>query len=486
MQRASRMRDAHGIAGRRWCTPVARTLAALTLGAFSCALSAGLASARTPGDTAHAAEDPARAGHAAQASPTHAEVSRASGAAPTAAAAEHRASTHAAVASTMPAAAIDHAAMGHAAMGHPTTDRAPETAPGMAPSPASDAHGTSVHAPVPSTVRAAMSDHAAMGHGAKDHAAKDHAAMDHAPVVAPARTPPRTHAAHDVVTSSSDASAMAPAATAHRPMDHTAMDHGAMDHGAIDLGGHAMPPLSAGAGTAVPRTPIPALTDADRAAARPPAHAHAHGGGVFADLRVDRLEAWNRDRGGGQAWAAQAWLGNDRHRLWLRSEGEREHGRTAHADVELLYGRPIARWWDLLAGVRHEAGAGPRRTQAAIGVAGVAPYKFEVDATAYLDASGRAAARVEVEYEVLLTDRLVLQPVIEAQWHGQRDARRGVGAGLGTVEAGLRLRYGITRRIAPYVGVAHARSFGDTADLRGEAGEPARDTRIVAGLRLWF
>ncbi len=266
----------------------------------------------------------------------------------------------------------------------------------------------------------------------------------------------------------------------HGKMDHSAMDHGTMDHSGMDHSQHAKdaPPA--------PRTPIPPITDADREAAKPPAHGHAHGDGVFSYLLFDRLEAWDADSGTGQAWEAQGWIGTDRHRLWLRSEGEREAGHTESADVEVLYGRPVARWWDLVAGVRHDIAPGKSQSFAAIGVMGMAPQKFEIEATAYLGASGQTAARIEAEYELLLTNRLILQPVIEAEWHGKRDAARGIGSGLGTIEAGLRLRYEFTRRFAPYVGLVHERNFGGTADLMRDEGEATRDTRVVAGVRFWF
>ncbi len=262
----------------------------------------------------------------------------------------------------------------------------------------------------------------------------------------------------------------APAESESKVADQATMDHSQHDE----------------ASTQTPLTPIPPITDADREAAKPPAHAHDHGSGVFSYLLFDRLETWDAEPGNGQAWEAQGWIGSDRHRLWLRSEGERNDGHTESADIELLYGRPIARWWDLVAGVRHDIAPGGERDFAAIGVIGMAPYKFDIEATAYLGASGQTAARIEAEYELLLTNRLILQPVIEAEWHSRRDASRGIGAGLGKIETGLRLRYEFTRRFAPYVGLVHERSFGGTADLLHDDGEAPRDTRVVAGVRLWF
>lgn len=239
---------------------------------------------------------------------------------------------------------------------------------------------------------------------------------------------------------------------------------------------------------AQPRTRIPPITDADRAAAFPELH-HTmhHGDGIHGFLLVDRLEAWDGGgHGTGQGWELQGWLGGDVHRAWLRSEGEREGGETHTADVELLYGRSVTPWWDVVAGVRHDFGPGDSRTWAAVGVQGLAPYRFETQATAYFGRSGRVEAVVEVEYELLLTNRLILQPVVEATFAGRDDAARDVASGLASSEAGLRLRYEFTRRFAPYVGLVHERSHGGTAQLRRDAGDPTSDTRWVVGLRTWF
>lgn len=266
--------------------------------------------------------------------------------------------------------------------------------------------------------------------------------------------------------------------------DHGAMQHDApkqpaeMDHAAM---GHATPRAAD-----EPITPIPVLTDADRAAAVPPAHGHLHGDGIHSYVAFNRLEGFDTDGGTGMVWEGMAWVGGDLNKLWLRSEGERVGGHTESADLEVLYGRAIAPWWDLVAGVRHDFKPGESQDFLAVGVQGLAPYKFEVAATGYLGQSGQTALQVEVEYETLLTNRLILQPLVEAEFHGKNDARRGVGSGLSTAEAGLRLRYEFTRKFAPYIGIVHERSFGRTADFRRAAGESASDTRVVAGVRIWF
>jgi copper resistance protein B len=236
------------------------------------------------------------------------------------------------------------------------------------------------------------------------------------------------------------------------------------------------------------REAVPPLTDADRAAAFPEIHAGhaAHGTALHWLLQLDRLEAWREGEENGFAWDVRGWAGGDLHKAWVRSDGERFAGRTGSTDVELLYGRALARWWDVVAGVRHDFGPGESQTFAGIGVIGLAPYGFEVEATAYVGESGQTRASLEAEYELLLTNRLILQPLVEATLHGKDDEQRGIGAGLSTVEAGIRLRYEVTRRFAPYLGVVYERAVSQTADFRRAQGEDARDTIVVAGMRTWF
>ena len=237
-----------------------------------------------------------------------------------------------------------------------------------------------------------------------------------------------------------------------------------------------------------PHEPIPEPTTADLAAAFPTLQPHAmqHAPGFNSLVAFDHLEAWNNAHGSGQSWAAKGWFGGDIDRLWLRSEGQRSEGRLGEWSLDALHGHAISPWWDVVAGVRHDGGDVPGLTRAALGVQGLAPYKFEFAATAYLGGPRRAELAMEAEYSLLLTNRLILQPTLEASLAADDDPRRGVGRGLGHVEAGLRLRYEITRRFAPYVGFVHERRYGRTAELHRDAGESPRDSRWVAGVRFWF
>lgn len=182
----------------------------------------------------------------------------------------------------------------------------------------------------------------------------------------------------------------------------------------------------------------------------------------------------------------QARYGRDYDRAVLKAEGEIDGGKLHDARTELLWSHAVAAYWDTQLGVRHDGGEKPERKWLAFGVQGLAPYWFEVDATAYVGEQGRTALRFEAEYELLLTQRLVLQPRFEANFYGKRDTQRELGSGLSDAAFGLRLRYEIRREFAPYIGIERSNKYGGSADFARAEGKPTSELRWVAGLRFWF
>lgn len=369
----------------------------------------------------------------------------------------------------------------HAAMGHCKPQPAPSAAPKAANPACTPEHAAMGHCMLPKQASPAVpSGRQQPASCTPEHAAMGHCTLSKPAAPKPAPTKPKAdpacppeHAAMGHCTPKTVATPPMPADPACPP-EHAAMGH--------------CTPKAAMPAPREPRTPIPPLTDADRAAAFPVlSHASmAHGGAPISYVLLDRLETGDAGPGHRQAWEGSAWIGGDIDRLWLRSEGQRTRGRLESAGIEALYGHAVSPWWDLLLGARNDSGGGPSRQWAALGVQGLAPYKFELAATAYVGAQGRTAAKVEADYDVLLSNRLILQPRIETWWHGRDDRATRTGAGLGSAEAGLRLRYEITRQFAPYVGVVHERRFGRSAGYARADGEDPRDTHWVAGLRIWF
>jgi copper resistance protein B len=201
-------------------------------------------------------------------------------------------------------------------------------------------------------------------------------------------------------------------------------------------------------------------------------------------MLVDQLE-WLAGPDPSVGWDAKGWVGGDRDRFWFRTEGEGRSDRLERTETHLVYGRPISPWWEVVAGVRSDDGPGPSRTWAAFGVQGLAPYWFEIEATGYVGAAGRTHARLEVKYELLLTNRAILQPLVEFEIYGKDDPARRIGAGLSSADIGLRLRYEIEREFAGYVGVLWTRTYFGTADHARASGHEPNRTRFVAGVRFW-
>ncbi|MEZ5566042.1 MAG: copper resistance protein B [Gammaproteobacteria bacterium] len=207
---------------------------------------------------------------------------------------------------------------------------------------------------------------------------------------------------------------------------------------------------------------------------------------IIGSVLVDELEWQDTSPADAMAWDVSAWIGRDKGRVLLRSEGESVNGDIEGLRAELLWWRPVATWWNVVGGLRQDAGTGPGRTYGLIGIEGLAPYWFHVEADLFGGERGQFGTRIESSYEVRLTNRLILTPRMELQAFSRDDEATGIGSGLSKLEAGLRLRYEIRREFAPYIGIEWTGSLGDTADMARTADEPVRDTHLVAGLRFWF
>ncbi len=213
-----------------------------------------------------------------------------------------------------------------------------------------------------------------------------------------------------------------------------------------------------------------------------------HGAENFLYLQGDRLEYVSGDGDPHFLWDAQGWYGGDLHKFWFKTEGEiKTHdGEVEEIEVQALYSRAVLPFFDLQVGVRHDFEPGPERTYGVIGLKGLTPYMFEIDAAAFVSNKGDISARVELEYDLLLTQRLIAQPRAELSFALQDVPELGVGSGLSSANLGLRVRYEIAREFAPYIGVSWSRATGQTEDfVRADGGSPSA-VSAVAGIKVWF
>jgi copper resistance protein B len=209
---------------------------------------------------------------------------------------------------------------------------------------------------------------------------------------------------------------------------------------------------------------------------------------LFTLVKIDQLEYRSQDGNDLVSWEGQGRIGNDDHKLVLKTEGEYEldANRFENAEVQVLYQRRISDFFDAQIGVRHDIEPRPSRTFGVIGVNGLAPQWFETDASFFVSHKGDTSARLEVEYDILFTQRLVLEPSAEINIAFSDDRETGVGAGISDIELGLRLRYEIEREFAPYIGINWERKIGRTSDFARDEGEDDNVFSVVVGLRIFF
>lgn len=205
---------------------------------------------------------------------------------------------------------------------------------------------------------------------------------------------------------------------------------------------------------------------------------------IYTFIQADRLEYVESEDA--VVWDLQGWVGDDYHKLWAKAEGEHGEDGIEENEIQLLYSRAWTPFFDWQAGLRFDSAPGPSRSSIVLGVQGLAPQWFEIDAAVFLSEDGDLSARLEAEYDLLITQRLVLQPRFEIEAAANSAPDIGVGSGISSTELGIRVRYEFSRKFAPYIGVNWTWLHGETADFANAAGERDGDTSAIIGLRLWY
>lgn len=208
----------------------------------------------------------------------------------------------------------------------------------------------------------------------------------------------------------------------------------------------------------------------------------------FTMFKLDQLENRWLDGEDVAAASGQFRIGDDFNKVSLRAEAEflENQSRFETAEFQLRYRRLISTFFDAHIGVRYDVNPIPQRTYGVFGISGLAPHWFEVDASAFISDKGDASIRLEAEYDLLITQKLILEPSLETNIAFTDDEPTGVGKGFSDVEIGLRLRYEIAREVAPYIGMNWERKFGNTARFAKAEEEDTDVLSFVAGIRVMF
>jgi copper resistance protein B len=201
---------------------------------------------------------------------------------------------------------------------------------------------------------------------------------------------------------------------------------------------------------------------------------------VLVMLKADKLEWRDSDEGTLMVWEIDAWVGKDLNKLWIKSSGESVDGEVESNEVDILYSKAIAPFWDLQMGIRHEFKPSPADDWVGIGVMGLAPYLFDVDVNVFINNDSLVNARFSAEYEYLFTQRVVLIPNFEMSVYSDDDNARGIVSGISSAELGIRLQYQIKREFAPYIGINFDKQYGNSViDANSE-------TQLLVGVSFWF
>lgn len=217
-----------------------------------------------------------------------------------------------------------------------------------------------------------------------------------------------------------------------------------------------------------------------------------HDSKIYSLVLFEQLEFRQGLGSDGVRWDVLSWIGGDYNRLWIETEGQVSTGGDGGEieRLDVLYGRLISPFWDFQAGISYQRdwGGGEQadRVSAVIGLQGLSPYNFEVDTNLRISQDGDVSADLQATYDLLLTQRIVLQPRFETLVAAQEVPELGIGTGFNSVRLGLRLRYAIRREIVPYIGFTWAYQFAGTADLARANGEDVLNLAVVVGGSIWF
>ncbi|GIV80374.1 MAG: hypothetical protein KatS3mg050_4768 [Litorilinea sp.] len=211
---------------------------------------------------------------------------------------------------------------------------------------------------------------------------------------------------------------------------------------------------------------------------------------IYGFVLFDVFEAAPGLEGSPLAWDMFASIGKEYDRFWIKSDGDLSTSqRGGEMEFQALYSRLIAPYWELQAGARFDVAYSSeqtrRRGHLVVGLEGLAPYWFELEPALFISQDGDVSASLTGSYDLFVTQRLILQPRLDAVAAVQEVKTWGVGKGINSVGLSLRLRYELAREFAPYLGVSWSRLFGGTGDLARAEGEDTRTVGLVFGLRWW-
>ena len=231
------------------------------------------------------------------------------------------------------------------------------------------------------------------------------------------------------------------------------------------------------------------LTARKRSAPSNDDHLKEHGGQIYQVTRLENAWMVDEDGKGNLGTKFETLIGTDENRLFIEANSEKSESNDPKYAVSALYSRNVAPFWDVQAGVRYSENknnSSSDRVDGVIGILGLAPYFFETQAYLYGGENNFWGASFELERDLLLTQKLITQPYIEADVIFSDDSNYAAKSGLSELKTGIKTRYEITKRIKPFIDVAYQYEKGQKATSMQEATESEKGWKYGAGIELVF
>lgn len=230
------------------------------------------------------------------------------------------------------------------------------------------------------------------------------------------------------------------------------------------------------------------LTARKRSAPSNDDHLKEHGGQIYQVTRLENAWMVDEDGKGNLGTKFDTLIGTDENRLFLKANLDKAEGNDPKYDVSALYSRNVAPFWDIQAGVRYseDRNNNSNRVDGVVGILGLAPYFFETQAYLYGGENNFWGASFDVNRDLLLTQKLITQPYIEADIVLNDNSDFASKTGLSGLKTGIKTRYEITKRIRPFVDVAYQYEKGLKETRFQQATDSEKSWLYGAGIEFVF
>ena len=220
------------------------------------------------------------------------------------------------------------------------------------------------------------------------------------------------------------------------------------------------------------------------------AHLKEHGGQIYQQTTLESKWLRNENGQGALKSKLETRIGTDENKIFIKVHADKAESQQTEYDAKLLYSRNVADFWDVQAGIRYRNDPNREIDQdqvdAVLGLHGMAPYFFETDAYVYIGQDRQVSFNLETERDLLLTQKLIIQPYLDINIVVSDDSNYAKKTGLNSVQVGLETRYEINKKVMPFMDVAYGYNKGVQETAWQKASSSKNEWFYGAGIRFKF